>query len=380
MVPIDSRGKAPDICYVLMACDLYDQFDCVVDTKAHLYRPREGYTRDPGVLSAHGDKTALEAAWEYDSRLKREYDTGVKKDELIADEMLTRWASLLPGQLTADTHSRVVYIDDDPDTRSLPAEVIVVQLPHEGRGVMSSQGRDALRAANLNRSSVGPTDIMVWDFDCTLTSIHLYKTLYMRQTRTPSAQKTSFERKWGPLLSDWWKIQCRMANVQQADVLGKLKRKVEMLARERQEERVKAEAEAKRQEEERVKAEAEAVAKRAEAEAKRKTEERLRAEAEARRAEAEAKRKTEERSRAEAEAKRQAEARLKAEAEAKYVQYRSRLEEQRPRSIVEATMRNDLRVSDQWLYISYHHEIAWFHFTWSVGVSFSLLCFILSNT
>ena len=110
----------------------------------------------------------------------------------------------------------------------------------------------------------------------------------------------------------------------------------------------------------------------AEADARRQEEERMKAEADAKRQE-------EERLKAQADAKRQAEARLKAEAEAKYVQYRSRLEEQRPRSIVEATMRNDLRVSDQWLYISYHHEIAWFHFTWSVVVSFSLLCFISSN-
>ena len=54
-----------------------------------------------------------------------------------------------------------------------------------------------LAESSVNLGQLSAQDVMIWDFDCTLTSQHLYKTLHMEYSN-------GWRRLWGERLLTWW--------------------------------------------------------------------------------------------------------------------------------------------------------------------------------
>ena len=101
---------------------------------------------------------------------------------------------------------RIVYVDDNIERRWLPGHVLTVQLEQEGSGITGPGAEQALTMAGVDLNTLRSTDIVIWDFDCTLSSVHLYKTLHMDQIH-------AWRQTWSPPVSSWWQEQCRMADI-----------------------------------------------------------------------------------------------------------------------------------------------------------------------
>ena len=54
-----------------------------------------------------------------------------------------------------------------------------------------------MRTSGVDLESLSEHDVVFWDFDCTLTRTHYYKTMYMDKY-------PQWKRKWGGKLSKWW--------------------------------------------------------------------------------------------------------------------------------------------------------------------------------
>ena len=54
-----------------------------------------------------------------------------------------------------------------------------------------------LAKSGVDLRQLSAHDLVIWDFDCTLTSQHLYKTLHMENA-------SGWRRTWGDRLFTWW--------------------------------------------------------------------------------------------------------------------------------------------------------------------------------
>jgi len=170
-----SHGSAPEICSALHAAGLSSQFCSVVDTAGN-YAKLEG---DGSFEIGHLKDLTEDWAEEL---LKR----GFSKDKFIVKAILN--GILFQGKI----FSRVIYIDDKAETSTLPEDkVLVIKLPVESSGVSIEQ-HDRLKAMHLNEN-----DLVVWDFDCTLAQVHMYKTMNMHMS-------LSWRKKWGPKFISWF--------------------------------------------------------------------------------------------------------------------------------------------------------------------------------
>lgn len=102
---------------------------------------------------------------------------------------------------------RIVYVDDNVERKWLPPHVLTVQLEQEGSGITGPGAEQALAMSGVDLHTLRSTDIVIWDFDCTLSSVHLYKTLHMNQIYP-------WRQKWSPPMSSWWTEQCRKAEIE----------------------------------------------------------------------------------------------------------------------------------------------------------------------
>ena len=194
-----TRGAAPEVCSALLACGLHDAFACVIDTSGGSYWPNPSYVHDKSVSDAAAflNSDLLHAAFFPNTTLP----PGFRKDTLIKAQTSCMWRGIFPphtGRPANTPPKKVIYVDDNPEVRDLPPEVVVVHLPSEVKGgITSNAGRKVTRQLGLNWRRLGPTDLVIWDFDCTITSVHLYKTIHM--FRSPR-----WEFVWGQMLMDWW--------------------------------------------------------------------------------------------------------------------------------------------------------------------------------
>jgi hypothetical protein len=67
----------------------------------------------------------------------------------------------------------------------------VMKVPVESTGIGKKE-YERLKTLGLNDS-----DLVIWDFDCTLSKVHMYKTMNMHMSM-------SWRDKWGPEFSKWW--------------------------------------------------------------------------------------------------------------------------------------------------------------------------------
>lgn len=95
--------------------------------------------------------------------------------------------------------TKVIYFDDNPETDYLPMNVKHVALRKEGRGIIGEgNAKELLASKDINFSKLTSRDVLIWDFDCTLSAIHLYKTMHMTTSK-------SWEGSWGAKLLVWWR-------------------------------------------------------------------------------------------------------------------------------------------------------------------------------
>jgi hypothetical protein len=106
----------------------------------------------------------------------------IAKDVFIVKEVL---AGLKSNEETKD--HKIVYVDDSPEFQALleiantdPHRVVMFPLEKETRGGILSttpKGKDTLaKLVKFLNEEPANTLHVVWDFDCTLTALHLYKT------------------------------------------------------------------------------------------------------------------------------------------------------------------------------------------------------------
>ena len=212
-----SCGFAPQICSALLACGMQNRFESVLDGAFNCYKRNPGFRHPDGVVSVpgYGNTKTFARAWQFCRYPFARHQQQFRKDEVIAQEIAQDWMGMLPSlprtgkQLTR----RVIYIDDDlSNTEALPPSVTLVKLPTEGEGIMSPQGHQAMARAGVDLKRLGPEDVVVWDFDCTLSSVHFWKTLNLRRTPEPGVFPTHFEQVWGAKLMRWWREQSAWAH------------------------------------------------------------------------------------------------------------------------------------------------------------------------
>ena len=186
-----SRGNAKEVCDALLAVQLQGAFDCVVDTHGRMFWPRD--THEPSIaqtVAAFDNKDARKAAF-----IGKTVRRG-SKDVFIDQWIRADWEQVLPQR----PGGRVIYIDDNPedtehkDGSVLPAEVEVYKLDSEQHGILF--GGQEIAVLRKLVGSLTPQDVVVWDFDCTLSCTHLYKTLKMDTDN-------SWSTKWGQRLLSW---------------------------------------------------------------------------------------------------------------------------------------------------------------------------------
>lgn len=193
---IITRGKAAEVAYVLLSADLYTDFDCVMDCQGAACWPRRSFTlgsRQP----LYGDTELLNEAYTVGTILREQCPTGFGKDEFFAHVMKSQSWDTLFQTTDATPPAQVVYIDDTLETTLLPESVQVVRLRENGEGVTSEDGLSRLLASGVDFKLLSEHDVAFWDFDCTLTRTHYYKTMYMDKY-------AQWKRKWGGKLSKWW--------------------------------------------------------------------------------------------------------------------------------------------------------------------------------
>ena len=169
-----SHGNAPEICSALVSAGLSTQFSSVIDTAGNYAKMKEssfqiGHLRDE-------DKDWTEEL------LKR----GFSKDKFIVNAVLN--GLLFGGKI----FSRVIYVDDKAETKTLPDDnVLVIRLPTESSGI-TTEHYDKFKSLSLSSK-----DLVIWDFDCTLAQIHMYKTMNMHMS-------SSWRDKWSPNFMTWY--------------------------------------------------------------------------------------------------------------------------------------------------------------------------------
>eukprot|EP00938_MAST-03A_sp_MAST-3A-sp1_P003804 g3804.t1 len=169
-----SHGNAPEICSALVSAGLSAQFSSVIDTAGNYAKMKESSFEIGHLTDVAEDWT--------EELLKR----GFSKDKFIVNAILN---GLLFG---GKVFSRVIYVDDKAETTTLPQDkVLVIRLPTESCGVKIEQ-YNQLKALDLSSD-----DLVIWDFDCTLAQIHMYKTMNMHMSM-------SWRDKWGPDFMKWF--------------------------------------------------------------------------------------------------------------------------------------------------------------------------------
>ena len=108
--------------------------------------------------------------------------------------------------LTYLMQGQIAYVDDNIESKWLPRHVRTVHLQPEGAGITGAGGELALQTAGVDLAALRSTDIVIWDFDCTLSSAHLYKTLHMNSL-------PFWRQMWSPRVLTWWHEQCRKAGI-----------------------------------------------------------------------------------------------------------------------------------------------------------------------
>jgi len=106
-------------------------------------------------------------------------------------------------QLSTNSKEKVFYVDDSPEVAYLGNGdwVQVVRLKHEEvNGITALANAQPLREmkAQLDGSEEKSATV-VWDFDCTLSAIHLYKTWTC--AKSPTAQVKKSFAKWDTILN-----------------------------------------------------------------------------------------------------------------------------------------------------------------------------------
>ena len=197
-----SRGHSPEIGQALYAAGLHTCFSCIVDTEGTYLWPRPSFDPDRYGPSCLGDPGLIPAAFYHNTGLAYSYG----KDLLLANQIAKRWKQVLPhwSKCNKGKRPRMVYIDDNAEVEALPRKnVKVIRLPPEVmHGFTSIAGCVALSAVNFD--ALGPDCVVVWDFDCTISSVHMHKTLNMLQT-------PGWLSRWGPPLVQWWAAHLQRA-------------------------------------------------------------------------------------------------------------------------------------------------------------------------
>lgn len=75
--------------------------------------------------------------------------------------------------------SVIIYVDDSPETAALPDHVELIRLQKEALGgIFNEDNKVALERLQTLLAN-HPDAVVVWDFDCTLTARHLYKSWFV---------------------------------------------------------------------------------------------------------------------------------------------------------------------------------------------------------
>eukprot|EP00658_Telonema_sp_P-2_P038254 TRINITY_DN27483_c0_g1_i2.p1 TRINITY_DN27483_c0_g1~~TRINITY_DN27483_c0_g1_i2.p1 ORF type:complete len:178 (+),score=24.70 TRINITY_DN27483_c0_g1_i2:185-718(+) len=152
-----------------------DNFRAVVDTRGGAW-----------VRGAWGSMAALELEGVCN---KGRYDKWQFAQEYVVDRERSRETGISkPGV------AHVIYVDDSVDgllkQQVLEVPVDVVELPREGDGLtpeILAQVKQCYSAAALQDSEAEVC--VIYDFDCTLSAQHMFKTFYQSSSRWAQAWK-----------------------------------------------------------------------------------------------------------------------------------------------------------------------------------------------
>jgi len=108
---------------------------------------------------------------------------------------------------------KVFYVDDSPEQSDLKGtSVQVVALLHEEKHGITAGNNQApferMMKALEDLASEGKQAVVVWDFDCTLSSVHLYKTWMCAKAPTNMQIRRSFS-KWDRELQEFLNARTR---------------------------------------------------------------------------------------------------------------------------------------------------------------------------
>lgn len=84
-----------------------------------------------------------------------------------------------------DYIDHVVYVDDDPEAGLWGrADVDVIELPKEGRSLQAADMAQASQLVEAAKRDKGRKQVVcVFDFDCTLSMMHMFKAMHQKQSR-----------------------------------------------------------------------------------------------------------------------------------------------------------------------------------------------------
>lgn len=192
---IMTRGRCSDVKQALTWTPLGPAFSQVIDTQGARFQCRE--VVDKGVKKQKWKALPTLPPEEY--RSGRRSWVEIEKDVLIVKDFL-------PKAENKDNPIRqIIYVDDSPEVaeiQNLPESrkdfIEVIVLKHEADGgITAPQNFQQYKALNKHLDKAPANSVcVIWDFDCTLSAKHLYKTWQCARTGQN-------DPKWGKKLMEW---------------------------------------------------------------------------------------------------------------------------------------------------------------------------------
>jgi len=155
-----TNGFAADATRALRNLHLAQYFAAVADTRGSLVRDPASASAKPEAVAIPGAGPSTAARYS-----KRDFVSG----GVFHSESCRQWF----GQVTP--MQRVVYVDDDPEPLD-PQRCHTIRLPKEGSGISGDTVFAILNAAEACQQ--GGQTLVVFDFDCTLSSRHMFKAMH----------------------------------------------------------------------------------------------------------------------------------------------------------------------------------------------------------
>jgi hypothetical protein len=146
-----TNGYADNVYKILKALGLEIHFYAIIDTRGTMIiKPYSRYPRFININNYHS------------------------KSEFVFKYVINK-SSFFWGKISEKPFD-ILYIDDNPEIFR-DKNIDVIRLPFEGNGMNKELFESVYEKLNLMTDS-NKEKLVIWDFDCTLTQRHMYKSMF----------------------------------------------------------------------------------------------------------------------------------------------------------------------------------------------------------